>query len=821
MNESKFTVKDALKYDRIKINVRADGSSTYNKLTYNVVKTEKYIGDNVSISWTAPFFPKSGNYEIYHTKANKSEKIIRIDSKGFIVTNQSKYTYKSLPYNSTNISFEIKDITLNDAGYYVAGSQTDTALSGGGVVLIVLGKPQKPEIKGNLNVSVGDNANLTCSSKPTSTPDYYARLVTLSYNWFENNTKLDETQKTLALKVSRNHRFNQYSCEAKHRLKSVRSDPVRVNPLYKPESVSIIPSVDTLTVKEGGDIGPYSCSTDCNPPCVITWRYRDKDGNFHEEKSHNQTLNQQMVNRSFSVFECIANYADNFTRSAHFNLNVQYLDKPMPYVNGVSVLDPDRQVHVKENTSLLLSCHVNGCPNPIIRLKRNTGTFIISRTDSKEWLNHTIASSQCSDTDIYTCIGNSTVFQNKKSTFRVNVTCEPRLDESRLITTMYGSMSGQNVKVPVAVPVIANPPPQDSGIAWNGPSTTHSIISAVSMQHVPYKHWINSSIPILDRNYFGNYTLKYNGNGIITLFINPEDVPQVPSNFTGYSYASGYINVTWVSEFDGGKQQYFILSIKVGLEWKKVANLSDPGQGKVVYFESERLNAGQEYWFQLKSCNIINCSKESPEITITVKAETRMSVLLNKTFVIGFSSAVIILIVTIILVLAILKRRTALNRQDNQQDGAEISDQPDVVLYAAVDKSALKKNQNKADVVAEDVPEKKDETDTLYAVVEKKTTTEAKPSATKPESEQKNESKRERQKGATAAEATGASGTSRNVNQDGLIYIDVDFAKKPENKDKNEKPKIHGEEDRTEYTFVDFSKKAPVVKEKSKKEEEK
>lgn len=96
----------------------------------------------------------------------------------------------------------------------------------------------------------------------------------------------------------------------------------------------------------------------------------------------------------------------------------------MPYVNGVSVLDPDRQVHVKENTSLLLSCHVNGCPNPIIRLKRNTGTFIISRTDSKEWLNHTIASSQCSDTDIYTCIGNSTVFQNKKSTFRVNVTCK-------------------------------------------------------------------------------------------------------------------------------------------------------------------------------------------------------------------------------------------------------------------------------------------------------------------------------------------------------------------------------------------------------------
>ena len=58
-------------------------------------------------------------------------------------------------------------------------------------------------------------------------------------------------------------------------------------------------------------------------------------------------------------------------------------------------------------------------------------------------------------------------------------------------------------------------------------------------------------------------------------------------------------------------------------------------------------------------------------------------------------------------------------------------------------------------------------------------------------------------------------------NQDGLIYIDVDFSKKPENQDKNEKPKIHGEEDRTEYTFVDFSKKAPAVKAKPKKEERK
>lgn len=48
-------------------------------------------------------------------------------------------------------------------------------------------------------------------------------------------------------------------------------------------------------------------------------------------------------------------------------------------------------------------------------------------------------------------------------------------------------------------------------------------------------------------------------------------------------------------------------------------------------------------------------------------AEPRLSVLLDNTFVIGASCAVVILILTIVFVLIILKRKTVLNRQDNQQ----------------------------------------------------------------------------------------------------------------------------------------------------------
>ena len=57
-----------------------------------------------------------------------------------MITQDKKYEYLSKPLNSTNITFMIRDITLDDAGYYAGGIGTAFALSGGGVVLIVLGE---------------------------------------------------------------------------------------------------------------------------------------------------------------------------------------------------------------------------------------------------------------------------------------------------------------------------------------------------------------------------------------------------------------------------------------------------------------------------------------------------------------------------------------------------------------------------------------------------------------------------------------------------------------------------------------------------------
>lgn len=87
--------------------------------------------------------------------------------------------------------------------------------------------------------------------------------------------------------------------------------------------------------------------------------------------------------------------------------------------------------------------------------------------------------------------------------------------------SIFSSKSGIDTKVNVAVPIIANPPPRASDFKWNGPVPV-SVRTTISRGELTYKHLIRSSIPVKDRNYFGNYTLSYNGQIITKITINPE-----------------------------------------------------------------------------------------------------------------------------------------------------------------------------------------------------------------------------------------------------------------------------------------------------------
>nr|XP_022305662.1 uncharacterized protein LOC111112451 isoform X2 [Crassostrea virginica] len=294
-------------------------------------KTLKTVGELVEISWTTPFFPRAGAYNIYHTNdENKSIPIISLTSNK-VTTQNKKYEYLSQPLNSTNITFMIRDITLDDAGYYAGGTKAEDAWSGDGMVLIVLGKPSTPNISGILNIPVGDTCKLTCSSTSTSAPDYYAKWVKLSYKWFVNKTDVGERSKDMSFTVTKNHQYNQYSCEAMEKnLVSERSDPKQINPLYKPDMLLIKPEPQLLygklTVTEGETIGPYHCSADCNPPCSITWKYKDTDGTIHDASSTGHELSMQKVNRSISLLRCVAIYEqqDRIRRDIELYVQCKY-----------------------------------------------------------------------------------------------------------------------------------------------------------------------------------------------------------------------------------------------------------------------------------------------------------------------------------------------------------------------------------------------------------------------------------------------------------------------------------------------------------------
>ena len=104
-------------------------------------------------------------------------------------------------------------------------------------VILFSDKPSKPMIKGDLNIMMDSYLELHCLSQSHSAPEYYNKLLSLHYIWFLNNTQLtNENKGSLRRRVSRDDKYNQYSCTAKDTLESDRSEPVRINILCKLQS---------------------------------------------------------------------------------------------------------------------------------------------------------------------------------------------------------------------------------------------------------------------------------------------------------------------------------------------------------------------------------------------------------------------------------------------------------------------------------------------------------------------------------------------------------------------------------------------------------
>lgn len=161
-------------------------------------------------------------------------------------------------------------------------------------------------------------------------------------------------------------------------------------------------------------------------------------------------------------------------------------------------------------------------------------------------------------------------------------------------------------------------------------------------------------------------------------------------------------------------------------------------------------------------------------------------------------------------------------------------------MYATVDKSLPKGKNPKADVGKDDVIKKQNEEECIepgtetYAVVEKNLkknkkgdlegmSNKSEESKLMPKQTTGKKSKQGNNETNKSIENSNLSteDTDRacKMNNEGLIYIEVDFVNQSKGSRTNPAPVIYGEGNRTEYTFVDFSKKAPPITDADNNEE--
>ncbi|XP_048751512.2 uncharacterized protein LOC125663257 [Ostrea edulis] len=617
--DDKYTVEDVWLYKSVNIRIREyTGSSDYSdyNLNYSVSRIDSQEGETKILRWMAVFFPRNGKYTIYHFCDDTSRAVIWLRGGSVITIDPVKYVYQTRPHNSTNIKLEVKNITLMDAGYYGGGTSQNAARRGQGGILVVRGKPTKPEIAGILEVNETSDVILTCSSYSTSRPKYYRKTVSLKYVWFINNTVIaSETNKTLRFpRISKDVRFNKYSCLSNESIVSENSEEIKINVLYGPSSIIISPQLPvnkTVSVKDGDFVGPYNCSADCNPACTIQWVYKLSSGTFGVAKSDGRTLLQQRVLKDKDSFQCVAKSTFDKLYTS-IDLYIMYLSEASFNANGKM----QESVDISEGEQLILSCVVDGRPTPRLSISRYSQIKILKSKVSNV-IHVSIPEVKCSNTDMYRCTGSSAGFVSKQKEVAINVHCKTRIDAKSWFKANYGIKSGIGVKVVVNAPIISYPKPSANMISWSGPTSTN-IQNEIKERDVIYKHWITSTIPVDNERYFGNYTMAYNGEVIFTITINLEGKPKRPLNFTGYSYTSGYINLTWISNFNGGPEQFFILSLNDGAVWVEVANITDSGEGDVGYYDPGLLNPGPEHWYRLESCNRIGCSVRAVEVKVAV-----------------------------------------------------------------------------------------------------------------------------------------------------------------------------------------------------------
>ncbi|VDI52385.1 neural cell adhesion molecule [Mytilus galloprovincialis] len=272
-----------------------------------------------------------------------------------------------------------------------------------------------------------------------------------------------------------------------------------------------------------------------------------------------------------------------------------------------------------ENLTAILRCQVTGNPLPNVTwfLISNETKQILQRQDQVVESSYIINTTNCLHTGIYECttenVVNGTKVMNSKPT-ELKVTCSPRLDNRyketpATVTTEIGN------DLNLTVYIVAYPPPV---IRWVFSKTISSTYVTRTVSTYTSDLYI-SNIRSFD---FGVYTMHANndnGDLFIQVSVSEKATPTAPVHMNIFCKTNS-LHVSWVSEFNGGREQTFFVEYWISLQKRNITRsrpVMDLGESTTLNFVFNGLLPETNYSVRILASNAkgISVSETSKCIT--------------------------------------------------------------------------------------------------------------------------------------------------------------------------------------------------------------
>ncbi|XP_069103334.1 protein sidekick-1-like isoform X2 [Argopecten irradians] len=736
----------------------------------------------------------------------------------------------------TDTQLTINSLTTTHAGYYFTKVVSGNTILGG-KLLVVTDSPTKPTITASQpSPVVGTSVTLGCSSTSRTKPDNHGLVFTSSWKLngsLFTNDRFDVSGTSLIIDPVRlRDRYNAYTCTTMENRPGYSGSPSEdseeylLTPLYGPQFVDIEGADGRSPLIIGDVFGPVVCNTDCNPACLMEWRRGGVLLQLPQTSDNQLVLRDSQLPRTREVtYTCNARVPTNagfIAPAIERNVSVQVYFAPritnMTYLDEKDFVHPittGDDIRIPETFSLALDVAVDSNPDPDVTLFHGQQRIVNGgRTLGKYEV--VVENLQCNHTGMYRVSASNIVTRDRsdkdpdEKQFELHVSCSPR--RLGFVSGIIGLAGKKGQTIPVNVTVIANPKPTAQ---WSDGVRVIPNIANNEYTHIVRGTVQINSVPEDYRQYHVNITNGVGDALTVTFQIRPEDVPDSPVDFKASVIGSNTVTVTWTSGFDGGNPQLFHVDVmSEGQEWMiNRVNITDIGTGAMMVHTLDGLNPSTEYFIRLNVSNRIGRGNSSVISVQTIALPPPPSS--QSTVVVTIVVIVIVILVGVVAIIGFLIVKQRRIKQGRAVNHNVITDKgTDNSVYAVVTKAPKGGSAARNQVEIAGPSEE-------YAVVSKpKKGGAAKVinSTTSPTDEYAVVSKPpkgheemiyENSELSNSRQPASNAGPSRTVNQDGLIYIDVEIKQQPG----QNRGVIHGAEDRTQYALVDFSKSGPVITE--------